>query len=215
MSYTYGEMRNAIIDFTENQELSFVNNLDNFIKNAEERILKSVQLSLFRKNVSAPVVVNNRYLNCPSDFLAPDSLSFTNGSGERHFLEFKQPSFIQSFNPSAAQGKPRYYSQYDVSNFIIAYIPDESYTAELHYLYRPQSLTEQNTTETTWLSTNAYMSLLYGALLEAYIYMKGEQDIIQMYDKRFMESLTGLKMLGEAKQTTEEYRIGQLIRERQ
>ena len=215
MSYTYGQLRNAIIDFTENQEITFVENIDNFIKNSEERVLKNVQLSLFRKNVTATVQQGNKFLNCPSDFLAPDSLSFTNGSGNRHFLEFKQPSFLQSFNPDAAEGKPRFYSQFDVGNFLLAFIPDAQYTAELHYLYRPQSLTSLLATETSWLSKNAPISLLYGALVEAYIYMKGEQDVIAMYDKRYNESLAGLKLLGEAKQTTEEYRVGQLIREKQ
>lgn len=215
MSYTYGQLRSAILDFTENQELSFINNVDNFIRNAEDRLLKSVQLSLFRKNVSAPVVAGNKYINCPSDFLAPDSLSFTDGSGNRHFAEYKQPSFIQTFNDTAAQGTPRYYAQFDVNNFILAYIPDNNYTAELHYLYRPQSLTAQNAGEKSWLSENAPLSLLYASLVEAYIYMKGEQDVISMYDKRFNESLSGLKILGEAKQTTDEYRMGQLIREKQ
>lgn len=215
MSYTYGELRSAILDFTENQELSFVNNLDNFIKNAEDRLLKSVQLSLFRKNANAPITAGNKYMNVPSDFLAPDSLSMYDAQNNRFFLEYKQPSFIQSFNETAAQGKPRYYAQFDVNNFILAYVPDANYTAELHYLYRPQSLTAQQTNETSWLSENASLSLLYGALVEAYIYMKGEQDVIQQYDKRFNESLTGLKILGEAKQTTDQYRMGQLIRERQ
>ena len=215
MAYTYGEMREAIFDFTENQERLFTANVDNFIKNSEERILKSVQLDLFRKNSTASLAQGSKYLACPSDFLAPNSLSLTDVSGNQAFLEYKDVSFVQTINPTNAQGETRYYAQFDVDNFIVSYTPDKAYTAELHYLYRPQSLTDVDAAETTWMSINAPLSLLYGALIEAYTFMKGEQDVIAMYDKRFNESLMGLKLLGEAKETTQEYRVGKVIREKQ
>ena len=215
MSYTYGEMREAIFDFTENQERIFTSNVDNFIKNAEERILKSVQLDLFRKNSTAPLAQGSKYLNCPSDFLAPNSLSLTDPSGNMTFLEYKDVSFVQMINPTGAQGATKFYAQFDVDNFIVSYTANQAYTAELHYLYRPQSLTDVDAAATTWLSINAPLSLLYGALIEAYTFMKGEQDVITMYNARFAESLTGLKLLGEAKETTQEYMVGKVVREKQ
>ena len=110
---------------------------------------------------------------------------------------------------------PKYYASFDVSNFILAPTPNASFATELHYLYRPASLTAGSDSGTTWLSKNAELSLLYASLIEAYIFMKGEQDVMGMYDKRFQESLIGLKLLGEAKETTQNYRVGQVVREKQ
>ena len=192
-----------------------MNNLSLFIRAAEERILKSVQLNLFRKNVSGSMTSGNKFLAAPSDFLAPYSLSYTSGS-EQVFVEFKDVSFIQTYNPdSTVTGLPKYYASFDVSNFILAPTPNASFTAELHYLYRPASLTAGAESGTTWLSENAELSLLYASLIEAYIFMKGEQDVMAMYDKRYQESLVGLKLLGEAKETTQDYRVGRIIRPKQ
>lgn len=216
MSFTYGELKQAVQDYTENEETSFVNNIPLFIRISEERILKNVQLSLFRKNSTASTSVNGQYLRVPSDFLAPFSLSLTGDDGDKFFVEFKDPSFVQTYNPDpSVTGAPRYYSQFDVENFLLAPTPDATYTAELHYFYRPQSLTELNDDQTSWLSENAEMALLYGALIEAYIYMKGEQDVMAMYNNRFQEALVGVKMLGEAKETTDEYRKGKVIRNKE
>jgi len=222
MSFTYAQLKTAIQDYTENTETSFVTNLPVFIRTAEERILKSVQLSLFRKNVSGTASSGNKFLEMPSDFLAPYSLSLRTvtdpvASGSNYdFVEFKDVSFVQSYTPDpATTGVPKYYATFDVSNFILAPTPNANYTAELHYLYRPVSLTAGADSGTTWLSDNADLSLLYGSLIEAYIFMKGEQDVMAMYDKRFQESLSGLKLLGEAKETTQDYRVGQVIRPKQ
>jgi len=213
MSFTYGELKQAIQDYTENDETSFVNNIPLFIRQAEERILKQVQLSLFRKNATAFSDDGNPYLAVPSDFLAPYSLSYRGDDGDRNFLEFKDVSFVQQYNPdTTTKGTPRYYSQFDVDYFLLGPTPDAIYTMELHYLYRPQSITELADSGTTWLSTNAEMALLYGSLIEAYIYMKGEADVLSMYEKRLQESIMGIKMLGEAKETTDQYRTGMVIR---
>jgi len=215
MSFTYDQLKTAIQDYTENDESSFVTNLPLFIRIAEERILKNVQLSLFRKNATASTTASNKFLACPSDFLAPFSLSLAGTDGDKFFIDFKDPSFIQTYTPDATTtGSPRYYAVFDVDNFILAPTPNTTFTAELHYFYRPASLTAGSGSGTTWLSENAEMSMLYGALIEAYIYMKGEQDVMNMYNKRFQESLIGLKMLGEAKETTDEYRRGKVLREK-
>ncbi len=196
----YGELKQAIQDYTENSETTFVSNLPLFIRASEERILKTVQLDLFRRNQTATLTAANPYLNCPSDFLAPFSLSYTL-NGAREFVEFKDVSLVQTYTPdTATQGVPVYYAQFDVENFLIAPTPNINYAVELHYLYRPASLTAGADSGTTWISTNGDLALLYGSLVEAYIFMKGEQDIMQQYTQRFNESIIALKMLGEAKE---------------
>jgi hypothetical protein len=216
MSFTYAQLKQAIQDYTEYEETGFVNNIPLFIRLSEERILKNVQLSLFRKNATALTSASGQYIKVPNDFLAPFSLSMTGTNGDKFFVEFKDPSFVQTYTPDpTTTGRPQYYCQFDVDNFLMAPTPDASYTAELHYFYRPRSITLDGEDNTTWLSENAEMALLYGALIEAYIYMKGEQDVMSMYAQRFQEAIMGIKMLGEAKETTDEYRTGKVIRAKQ
>ena len=215
MSFTYSSLKTAIEDYTENTETTFVTHMDDFIKLSEERILKNVQLELFRKNVTGTMTSSNQYLAAPSDFLAPFSLSITSSS-VKSFLEYKDVNFVQSFNPnSATTGTPRYYATFDITNFIIGPTPDSGYTTEMHYFYRPASLTAAGDSGTTWLSENATLALLYGCLIEAYTYMKGEQDLMAEYEKRFGEAMVALKMFGEAKEVTEDYRVGMVIRPKQ
>ena len=155
-------------------------------------------------------------MSAPSDFLAPFSLSFVDSNNEHQFLEFKDTDFVQSFNPNAAtQGNPRYYALFDINHFIIGPTPNAASVIELHYFYRPASLTAGSDSGTTWLSENAQIAILYGSLLEAYTYMKGEQDLVALYEKRFGEALVGMKMFGEAKEVTDEYRVGKIIRAKQ
>ena len=215
MSFTFDSLKQAIQDYTENTETTFVNNLPIFIRTAEERILKNVQLNLFMRNQQGTMTSGNKFLGAPSDFLAPFSLTLTSNS-EKEFLEFKDLSYIESFHPDdTVTGKPRYYAQFDVGNFILAPTPNADYAVEVQYLFRPASLTSGAGTGTTWLSENAELTLLYGTLVEAYTFMKGEPDIMANYDKRFQEAVMGLKMLGEAKETTQEYRVGKVIRNKQ
>ena len=216
MSFTYTQLKSAIQDYTDYDETTFVTNLPVFILQAEESILKNVQLSLFRKNVSGTLTSSNKYLACPSDFLAPFSLSYVDSDSEHQFLEFKDTDFIQTFNPNGATtGSPRFYAVFDVDNFIVGPTPNSSYTAELHYFYRPASLTAGADSGTTWLSDNAQIALLYGSLLEAYTYMKGEPDLLQTYEKRFADAVMGLKMFGEAKEISDAYRTGPVMRQKQ
>jgi hypothetical protein len=215
MSFTYDQLKTAIQDYTQNTETSFVNNLPVFIRVAEERILKNVQLTLFRKNATANMTASNQYLAAPSDFLAPFSLSYTDGDGNKDFLEYKDVNFVQEYNPDATTtGAPRYYAYFDVNSFLIGPTPDSSYAVELHYFYRPASLTSGSGSSTTWISTNAEVALLYGCLIEAYTYMKGEADIMQEYEKRFAEAVISLKNFGEAKEVTDAYRTGLIIRDK-
>ncbi len=214
MSMTYGELKQAIQDYTENDETRFVNNLPLFIRLAEERILKSVQLSLFQKNQSGSMTNGNQYLAAPSDFLAPFSLSI-DVNGDKEFLLFKDLDFIQTYTPDATTtGQPKYYAQFDVDNFIIGPTPNANYTVDIHYLYRPLSLTAGTDSGTSWLSTNAEIALLYGSLVEAYTYMKGDPNLMQMYNQRLGEGISRLKNLGEAQEVVDEYRYGQIRKAR-
>lgn len=210
MSFTYSTLKTALQDYTQNDETSFVTNLPTFIRLAEERVLKSVQLNVFQKNVSGSMTSSNQYLAVPSDFLSSFCLNITNSSSFE-YLQFKSLEFVQTYNPnSSTTGTPKYYAQFDVDNFILAPTPDTSFTVNLSYFYRPSSLTAGSDSGTSWLSENAELALLYGALLEAYTYMKGEPDLISLYNNRFMESLSRLKDLGEAKEVSDEYNLGQI-----
>jgi len=214
MSMTYGELKQALQDYTENDETTFVNNLPLFIRLAEERILKNVSLNLFQKNQLGNMTSGNQYLAAPSDFLAPFSLSF-DVNGDAEFLLFKDLDFVQTYTPDpTTTGQPKYYAQFDVDNFILAPTPDANYTVDIHYLYRPASLTAGADSGTTWLSQNAELALLYGSLVEAYIFMKGEPQMMQLYEQRMQESVARLKNLGEGQETIDEYRKGPVTRQR-
>ncbi len=207
MTYTLTTLKQAIQDYTENDETTFVNNLNNFIKNSEERILKLVDLDYFRKNVSAATSANNKFLALPTDFLASFSLSIVS-SGSNEFLLHKDVNFLQEFAPDpTSTAKPRFYSIFDVDNLILAPTPDQAYNVELHYYYRPESITISSSGE-SWLGTNAPDALLYACLLEAYTFMKGEPGVLQLYQQRFTEAVQRLKNYGEGRENTDAYRSG-------
>ena len=207
MSYTNTTLTQAIKDYTKNTETTFVSNIPNFIKNAEERILKLVELEYFRKNVTGTISSGNKFLAVPDDYLGSISLSVIN-SNNHEFLLFKDVNFVQEFNPNpATTGVPRYYAYFDVDNFIISPTPNANYSAELHYYYRPQSITATSD-GTSWLGTNAPDTLLFGSLYEAYIFMKGEQEFLNLYNGRFVEAMSRLKNYGEATENTDAFRTG-------
>lgn len=208
MSFTYAQLKTAIQDYSENTESSFVTNLPVFIRAAEDRIFKLVDLELFRKNATSALTTSDQYLSVPSDYLASFSMSITNDSAKEFLLQ-KDVNFIQEYNPnSATTGTPKYYAYFDVDNFIVAPTPDSNYSVELHYYYRPASITAGADGGTTWLSENAPNSLLYGSLVEAYIYMKGEADILGLYEKQFNEAISRIKDLAEARENSDAYRRG-------
>ena len=214
MSYTYSTLKSAIQNYTDSVETTFVANLDNFIQAAEQRILNSIDLQYFRKNVTGTVTANNQFLAVPTDYLASFSLSVISSSNKEFLLE-KDVNFVQSINPnSATTGTPKYYAFFDINSFILAPTPSADAVAELHYFYRPNSLTAGGNSGTTWLSTNAPNAMLYGSLVEAYIYLKGEPDLMKLYTDRFMESLVRLKDYGEARENSDAYRQGLPTRER-
>ena len=208
MSYTYAQLKTAIQDYTENTETSFVTNLPTFIKNAEQRIFKLVDLEVFRKNATSTLSQSDPYISVPTDFLASFSLSVTS-SNIKTFLLQKDVNYIQEYTPNpATTGLPKYYAFFDIDNFIVAPTPDSNYAVELHYYYRPASLTAGADSGNTWLSENAPNAMLYGSLVEAYTYMKGEQDLMVVYEKQFQEALGRIKDLAEARENSDAYRRG-------
>tara|TARA_B110000858_G_scaffold118916_1_gene135755 strand:- start:17560 stop:18210 length:651 start_codon:yes stop_codon:yes gene_type:complete len=216
MSFTYAEIKQAIQDYTENYETTFVNNIPLFIRFAEDKILKQVQLDLFRKTQTTNFVSENPYLNVPSDFLAPFSLSWSNAGNEVFFVDFKDPSFLREYQGDTdTSSQPRYYAMFDNENFVLSPKPDLAYVAQLSYFYRPPSLTAGGDGDSTWLSINAETTLLYASLVEASIFMKSEPDVMQSYAARISEGIQQLKMLGEAKQSTDQYRTGMIVRGKQ
>jgi len=209
MSWTYATLVQAVKDFTEYDETTFNNNIDTFIRSCEERILYSVDLDTFRKNVSGTTTTGNKYLAVPSDFLSPFSLSVTS-SGSQSFLLNKDVEYLQEYNPTGATGVPKYYALFDTTSFILAPVPAAGYPVEMHYYYKPPSIVD---TGTSWLGDNAEQAMLYGTLFEAYTYMKGDADLLNLYNQRFAEALTRLKNFGEGRENSDAYRDG-LIRVR-
>jgi len=277
MSFTYTTLKTAIKDYTDNSEFTFLNNLPNFVKAAEDRIFEAVDLEYFRRNVTSAMTASDQFLSVPNDLLAVFSLQITTNGSEKFLLQ-KDVNYLREYTPNASTtGVPKYYAVFSVEHFLIAPTPNSAYTVELHYYYRPTSLAESTATltmagvvgtfstsdvitggtsgivatvntvpssstltivipggdfttgetvtgsssgatgvvssissdtTTTWISLNAPNVLLYGALFEAYTFMKGEQDVISIYEKRFMDGLARLKDLGEARENYDAYRTG-------
>jgi hypothetical protein len=205
MAFTFATLKTAIQDYTDNAETTFVNNLTRFILNAEERILKEVQLDVFRQNSQGTTTASQKFLSKPSDFLAPFSLSVVNSSSNE-FLLYKHITFLQDFTPDpSTTGVPAYYGDWNDTTFLLAPTPNDALTMELHYFFRPTSISS-TADGTSWLGDNAELAMLYASLVEAYTFMKGEAELLTFYNNRYFESLQGLKRLGEGQQTTEEYR---------
>ncbi len=209
--FTYATLKTAIQDYLDNTETTFVNNLDTFIQTTEERILKGVQLPVFRKNVTGAASQGNTYLATPTDFLSPFSLALIDSSSNYSYLLFKHVSWIRDYTPSAAtQGDPLFYALFDENTFILAPAPSTNFTFELHYNYRPASLTTVGNDNQSWLSDNAPNAMLYGALVEGAVFMKEAPETILLYEQKFQEALALLKVLGEYKDVRDEARNDQL-----
>jgi hypothetical protein len=202
----YSQLVAEIQSYTENQfETADINT---FIKEAEQRIYNSVQFPAIRRNKTGTTTVNNKYLTCPSDWLATFSLAVIDASGNYSYLLDKDVNFIRASYPSpTSTGLPEYYALFDQNTFILGPTPDSNYSVELHYYYYPESIVTANN---TWLGDNFDSALLYGALLEAYTYMKGEADVLAQYQKRYDEAMFLLKQLGDGKDRRDAYRNGQV-----
>ena len=201
----YSQLVAQIQDYTENQFTTTV--VNNFIQQAEQRIYNSVQLPALRKNVTGTLTINNKYLTCPADWLATYSIAVIDALGNYDYLLNKDVNFIRASYPApTSTGLPEYYALFDQNTFILGPTPDANYSVELHYYHYPESIVTANT---TWLGDNFDSALLYGALLEAYTYMKGEPDVIAEYQKRYDAAMALLKRLGDGLDRNDAYRRGQ------
>jgi len=205
----YSQLSTLIQDYCESTESSFVSNIPTFVQLAEERIYNSVQIPAIRKNVTGTMTINFQYFQLPSDWLSTFSLAVIDPTtGEYEYLLNKDVNYIrQAYPPPNSYGKPKYYAIWDDTSMIIGPTPNLAYTAELHYYYYPTSIVSANT---SWLGDNFETVLLYGSLREAYIYLKGEQDMMQYYDQKYMEALAQLKRLGDGLDRQDAYRSGQV-----
>jgi len=209
MSWTFTTLKSAIQDYTQNTESTFVANLSIIIQQGEDRIVKSVELPNFRKNVTGTFTSGNQYLETPSDYLYPFSLAVLDDSNNYSYLLNTDVSFIREAYPSASTtGTPKHYAQFDDTTFIVGPSPSSNLNAELHYYYIPQSITA-SADGTSWLGTNASELLLYASLIEAYTFMKGEPDVMANYEKRFQEALQRLTLLSDGYNRKDAYRDGQ------
>lgn len=203
----------AVQTYCETTEPSFVNNIPTFVIAAEERVFNTVQIPAIRKNQLGTITSHNKYLTLPSDWLATFSLAVVDASGNYSYLLDKDVNFIRESYPNATTyGAPQHYAVFDATSLILGPTPDQSYQAELHYYYYPQSITVQDGTThkgTSWLGTNFETVLLYGAIREAYTYLKGETDIAASYEAKYQEALGLLKVLGDGKNRRDAYRSGQ------
>ena len=230
MNYT--ELKKAIRGYVENDfpTITFADSVTTFtsdeqlavfVQQAEQRIYNSMQFPSIRKNVTGITSINNRYLSCPSDFLSPYSMAIIDANGRYYYLLNKDVNFIREAYPvptgSGNTGRPRHYAIFGptvsgstISNelsFILGPTPDAVYDVELHYYYYPESIV---TAGTTWLGDNFDTALLYGSLIEAYTYMKGEADVLAEYQKRYEEAMNLAKRLGDGMERQDAYRSGQV-----
>ncbi len=227
MNYT--QLSAAIQDYTQNYEQEFVANIPVFVKQAEQRIYNSVQFPSLRKNVTGSTSANNKYLSCPSDFLAVYSMAVVTGvtggninTGSYEYLLNKDVNFIRQAYPTPNDtGTPKYYALFgptttnntpavitDELTFILGPTPNAAYDVELHYYYYPESITVAADGQ-TWLGDNFDTVLLYGSLVEAYTFMKGENDMMALYDTKYKEALALAKRLGDGLERSDAYRSGQ------
>jgi hypothetical protein len=210
----YAALSAAIQDYTQNYEDEFVANIPVFVKQAEQRIYNTVQFPSLRKNVTGNLTPNNKYLSCPIDFLSVYSIAVVDTTGAYEYLLNKDVNFIRQAYPTPTDtGTPKYYALFGPTfsastelSFILGPTPNLNYQVELHYFFYPESIV---TTSTTWLGDNFDTVLLYGSLVEAYTFMKGEADMLALYDGKYKEALALASRLGDGLERSDAYRSGQ------
>lgn len=209
----YSQLVTAVQDYVENTFST--TDMNTLIQQAEKRIYNSVQFPALRKNVTGVMTANNPYLSCPSDFLASYSVAvIAPSTGAYTYLLPKDVSFIrEAYPPPTSVGVPKFYAIFGPQSgdpkelsFILGPTPNASYSVELHYYFYPESIVTANT---TWLGDNFDPVLLYATLVEAYTFMKGEADMIQLYDGKYKEALSLAKRLGDGMERGDSYRYGQ------
>jgi hypothetical protein len=220
MNYT--QLTAAICDYTQNFDQDFVDNIPVFVQQAEQRIFNTVQFPSIRKNVTGTLTASNKYLSAPGDFLAVYSLAVVDATGAYEYLLNKDVNFIRQAYPTpTSTGLPKYYALFGPTttndpspvitnelSFIMGPTPASAYTVELHYYYYPESISVAASGQ-TWLGDNFDSVLLYGSLVEAITFMKGEADMVQLYNTKYTEALALAKRLGDGMERQDAYRSGQ------
>ena len=220
---TYAGLTNAIQAYTEVDEPTFVSNIPTFIKDVERLVNNTVQLPAFRKNVTGTTTAGFQYLDLPQDFLSMFSLAVVDpdlplATQNYRYLLNKDVNYIREFFPyPGVEGVPQYYALFDsgvsagvnTGAFLLGPTPDKAYTMELHYYAYPQSITTAPSGQ-SWLSINFPNVLLWGALVEAYIFLKGEADLVQTYQAKYDQAMALLKQLGDGKDRQDNYRVTQV-----
>jgi hypothetical protein len=194
----YAQLTQALQDYLQNDEATFVSQIPTIVRQAEDRIYQTCELPVLKANATSSMTGGIRFLSTPSDFLSVFSLALTQpADGGFAFLLEKEVAFLEEAFPRPSDiGQPRYYAVWDNNTLLLAPTPDQAYPVELHYFYKPPSIVDAGT---SWLGTNNESALLYGCLVEAYTFMKGEGDMLALYQQRYNEALGRLKVLGEAK----------------
>ena len=219
---TYTELRDAISAYTQNYDQDFLDNIPVFVRQAEQRIFNTVQFPSIRKNMTGTLTLGNKYLSAPGDFLAVYSLAVIDATGAYEYLLNKDVNFIRQAYPNpTSTGLPKYYALFGPTttnsappvitnelSFIMGPTPDSAYTVELHFYYYPESISVA-TSGQTWLGDNFDSVLLYGSLVEAVTFMKGEADMVQLYNTKYTEALALAKRLGDGMERQDAYRSGQ------
>jgi hypothetical protein len=220
MNYT--QLTAAICDYTQNFDQDFIDNIPVFVKQAEQRIYNTVQFPSLRKNVTGTLTSGNKYLSAPGDFLAVYSLAVVDATGAYEYLLNKDVNFIRQAYPTpTSTGLPKYYALFGPTttnntppvitnelSFILGPTPAAAYTVELHFYYYPESISTAASGQ-TWLGDNFDSVLLYGSLVEANTFMKGEADMTALYNTKYTEALALAKRLGDGMERQDAYRSGQ------
>lgn len=207
---TYDELVTNIRNYTEVDSNVFSNSVINtFITMAENRILRDIDLDVFKKESTGSMSSGNRFLTMPTDILTHRYLILTDASGDQIFLDFRDNSFIKEYWPDYADtGVPKYYAVWDQSTFCIAPTPASNYTVQIGYIYRPEQLSSTNTT--TWVSNNAPEALLYACLIQAYSYTKGPLEMLQFFDSSYQQAIQGLGIEQQGRRRRDEFRDGMI-----
>ena len=207
---TYDELVTNIRGYTEVDSNVFSDSvIDTFITMAENRILRDIDLDVFKKESTANFLANSRFLPAPSDILTHRYMMVTDADGDQTFLEFRDNSFLKEYWPDYTEtGVPKYYGVWDEDNFYIAPTPATALVVQLGYIYRPTQLSSTNTT--TWVSTNAPEALLYACLIQAYSYTKGPLEMVQYFENSYKQAIQGLGIEQQGRRRRDEYRDGMI-----
>jgi hypothetical protein len=209
---TYAELVQKIRDYTEVDSTVLSDTIINgFIENAEFRVLREVDSDSNRSFKTAQLTTSQRYIDVPDDCLVVRSAQIVDSDGvasadNREFLEYKDTNFMSEYNPTDATGVPKYYSYWDEDTLVFAPVPDAEYTIQINYVLKPAALTATNTT--TYLSLNFPNGLLYACLVEAYGFLKGPQDLLQLYEQKYKQVVEGFSIEQMGRRRRDEYQMG-------